>query len=308
MLIPIAAANALGGRALLYYLIPYCAMSLGAFARRRRARARARRAGDARQPRRASAGSGRSSASRCATFMLGFLGFPLTGGFIGKFYAFAAAYQHGWWWLIVVGVVGTIVSAAYYLAVVRAMFLRDARRAPARAGRRLAAARPAALARRRRALPRVTVGSFFAVQPLIDVAQRGGRRPRRSRAQSSHGLTPRRRHLLQSRRASQASPGAGRRAGAGTARRRRVTLIAKTPRQATSDETASGGTPWIAPLRTAHESDEQRRRRRPRGAPAAPRRRRRGGRGSRRTPRSPQTAANGTAPSSASNASAVRAT
>src|SRR5438105_3321117 len=31
MLIPIAAANALGGRALLYYLIPYCAMSLGAF-------------------------------------------------------------------------------------------------------------------------------------------------------------------------------------------------------------------------------------------------------------------------------------
>src|SRR5205814_6133961 len=32
MLIPIAAANALGGRALLYYLIPYCAMSLGAFA------------------------------------------------------------------------------------------------------------------------------------------------------------------------------------------------------------------------------------------------------------------------------------
>src|SRR4029077_8728777 len=59
------------------------------------------------------------------TFMLGFLGFPLTGGFIGKFYAFAAAYRHGWWWLIVVGVAGTIVSAAYYLAVVRSMFLRD---------------------------------------------------------------------------------------------------------------------------------------------------------------------------------------
>src|SRR5437588_12031242 len=59
-------------------------------------------------------------------FMLGFLGFPLTGGFVGKFYAFAAAYRHGWWWLIVAGVAGTIVSAAYYLAVVRAMFFRDA--------------------------------------------------------------------------------------------------------------------------------------------------------------------------------------
>src|SRR5207253_8323869 len=32
MLIPIAANNALGGRALLYYLIPYSAMSVGAFA------------------------------------------------------------------------------------------------------------------------------------------------------------------------------------------------------------------------------------------------------------------------------------
>src|SRR5206468_5410381 len=32
MLIAIAAANQLGGRALLYYLIPYSAMSLGAFA------------------------------------------------------------------------------------------------------------------------------------------------------------------------------------------------------------------------------------------------------------------------------------
>ena len=58
-------------------------------------------------------------------FMLGFLGFPLTGGFWGKIYVFAAAYDRGWWWLIVVGVVATMVSADYYLAVVRAMFLRD---------------------------------------------------------------------------------------------------------------------------------------------------------------------------------------
>jgi NADH-quinone oxidoreductase subunit N len=102
--------------------------------------------------------------------MLGFLGFPLTGGFVGKFYAFAAAYRHGWWWLIVVGVAGTIVSAAYYLAVVRAMFFRDSaelqlqpaggsppRDLPLQAGVAICLA--------------VTVGSFFAVQPLIDVAR-----------------------------------------------------------------------------------------------------------------------------------------
>ena len=113
-------------------------------------------------------------------FMLGFLGFPLTGGFSGKIYVFAAAYEPGWWWLIVVGVVGTMVSAAYYLAVVRAMFLRDSAElqlAPAGGspprdpGARSA---PSALCLV------VTVGSFFFVQPLIDVARLGRRRRCRS--------------------------------------------------------------------------------------------------------------------------------
>ena len=103
-------------------------------------------------------------------FMLGFLGFPLTGGFVGKFYVFAAAYEHGWWWLIVVGVVATIVSAAYYLAVVRAMYFRES------AELQLAPAggsppRDLLLASGVGACLVVTIGSFFAVQPLIDVAQ-----------------------------------------------------------------------------------------------------------------------------------------
>jgi NADH:ubiquinone oxidoreductase subunit 2 (subunit N) len=29
------------------------------------------------------------------------MGMPFTGGLIGKFYAFAAAYEAGWWWPIV---------------------------------------------------------------------------------------------------------------------------------------------------------------------------------------------------------------
>ena len=87
-------------------------------------------------------------------FMLGLAGFPLTGGFVGKFYVFSAAYEAGWWWLVVVGVVATAVSLSYYLRVVRAMYMRPdpARRTPGlrRGGRRLAAARPAARGRRRR--------------------------------------------------------------------------------------------------------------------------------------------------------------
>ena len=102
-------------------------------------------------------------------FMLGFLGFPLTGGFIGKFYVFAAAYDHGFWWLIVAGVIATMISAYYYLGIVRAMYFRDA------AELQLAPAggsppRELLLGARRRDLLAVTVGSFFAVQPLIDVA------------------------------------------------------------------------------------------------------------------------------------------
>ena len=57
-------------------------------------------------------------------FMLGFAGFPLTGGFIGKFYVFAAAYEHGSTWLVIVGVLATLVSLYYYLGLVRAMFMR----------------------------------------------------------------------------------------------------------------------------------------------------------------------------------------
>jgi NADH-quinone oxidoreductase subunit N len=103
-------------------------------------------------------------------FMLGMLGFPLTGGFIGKFYVFAAAYDSGFWWLIIAGVVATMISAYYYLGIVRAMYFRDAAElqlAPAGGSPPrdllLTTAVLAALV--------VTVGSFFAVQPLIDVAR-----------------------------------------------------------------------------------------------------------------------------------------
>jgi NADH-quinone oxidoreductase subunit N len=173
MLIPIAAANALGGRALIYYLIPYCAMSLGAFAV---LAARERELGtQVTLDNLAGFGWERPFLGVSMwVFMLGFLGFPLTGGFIGKFYAFAAAYRHGWWWLIVVGVLGTVVSAAYYLAVVRSMFMRD--------GRELQLAPAGGSPPRDRALGAgvavclvITVGSFFVVQPLIDFAQAAAR-------------------------------------------------------------------------------------------------------------------------------------
>ena len=169
MLIPIAANNALGVRALLYYLIPYCATSVGAFA------VVAARERELRQPvtldNLAGMGWERPFLGVAMwVFMLGFAGFPLTGGFVGKFYAFASAYDRGWVWLMLVGIAATLVSLYYYLGVVRAMYFRtsaELQLAPAGGSppRELALQIGVALALV------VTVGSFFAVQPLIDLAR-----------------------------------------------------------------------------------------------------------------------------------------
>ena len=58
-------------------------------------------------------------------FMLGFMGMPLTGGLLGKFYVFSAAYESDLWWLIVAGVIATAISLYYYLGVVRALYMRS---------------------------------------------------------------------------------------------------------------------------------------------------------------------------------------
>jgi NADH-quinone oxidoreductase subunit N len=169
MLIPISANSALGGRALLYYLVPYGAMSLGSFAI---VAARERELGTpVTFENLAGFGWERPMLGLAMwTFMLGFAGFPLTGGFIGKFYAFAAAYEHGWTWLVVVGVVATLVSLYYYLGVVRAMFMRrpdELQLAPVGGS----PPRDGLLQASVLACLVVTVGSFFAVQPLIDLAK-----------------------------------------------------------------------------------------------------------------------------------------
>jgi NADH-quinone oxidoreductase subunit N len=170
MLIPVAVATDLGAQALVFYLIPYSAMSIGAFAV---VAARERELG---APVTFSnlAGFGWERplyGVAMWTFMLGFIGFPLTGGFVAKFYVFAAAYDRGWWWMVVIGVVASMVSAAYYLAVVRAMFMRDSvelQLAPAGGS----PPRDLALGTAVVACLAVTVVSFFAVRPLIDVAEK----------------------------------------------------------------------------------------------------------------------------------------
>ena len=170
LLIGVAAASELGTKALLYYLIPYAAMSLGSFAvvaARERELDRAVTLDDL-------AGMGWERpflGLAMAVFMFGSIGLPPAGLFLGKFYVFAAAYEHGWTWLVIVGVAATAVSVYYYLGVIRALYMRSgaelqllpAGGSPPRE-LLLQASVAASLA--------VTIGSFFAVQPLIDLAEK----------------------------------------------------------------------------------------------------------------------------------------
>jgi NADH-quinone oxidoreductase subunit N len=170
MLIAVAANSELGGRALLYYLIPYGAMSVGAFAVVA-ARERELRVSVTLDNLGGMGWERPFLGAAMWVFMLGAMGMPLTGGLLGKFYVFSAAYEAGLWWLIVAGVIATAISLYYYLGVIRALYLRPG-----------AELRPVVVAGG--SPPRdpllqgavflslvVTVGSFFFVQPLIDLAR-----------------------------------------------------------------------------------------------------------------------------------------
>lgn len=61
-----------------------------------------------------------------AVFLISLTGLPPTGGFVGKFYVFAAAINAGLAWLAVVGVLTSVVSAYVYLRIVVHMYMREA--------------------------------------------------------------------------------------------------------------------------------------------------------------------------------------
>jgi NADH-quinone oxidoreductase subunit N len=56
--------------------------------------------------------------------MLSLAGIPATAGFVGKFYLISATVDNGYTWLGIVIVVGSMISLAYYLRVIAAMWMR----------------------------------------------------------------------------------------------------------------------------------------------------------------------------------------
>lgn len=108
----------------IFYLLTYAVMNIGAFA----VVQMIGQAGDRRNEVEDYNGIGFQSpilAFSLSLFMLSLLGMPLTAGFIGKILVFRSALDQGYYELVVIGVLNTAISAYYYLRLIIVMFFRE---------------------------------------------------------------------------------------------------------------------------------------------------------------------------------------
>ena len=124
ILVAFAAASEIGVAAVLFYLAAYAAMTLGAFLI-------VAHVGGTNEQRLniedyAGLGTKHPWIAACfALFLFSLLGLPVTGGFLGKLYAFQAALDQRIVWLVVIAAVNSVVGAYYYLKVVVAMYFHE---------------------------------------------------------------------------------------------------------------------------------------------------------------------------------------
>ncbi len=124
ILVGMTASPRLASEAVLFYIVAYAAVNLGAFG------ALAALAKNGREPLTltdlAGLGKRRPFVAACLTvFLISLAGVPVSAGFVGKFQLFRAAVYAGQTRLAIVAVVLSVVSAYYYLHVVVAMYMRD---------------------------------------------------------------------------------------------------------------------------------------------------------------------------------------
>jgi NADH-quinone oxidoreductase subunit N len=124
LLIAIVVGEEWGGAPLLFYLLAYTLMTLGAFA----VVTALAEPGNPRESYADFAGLGFKRpflAMAMSVFMLSLAGFPPLAGFTGKFYVFRAAVLSGHTVLAVIGVLNSLLSVAYYLRVIVAMYMQE---------------------------------------------------------------------------------------------------------------------------------------------------------------------------------------
>ena len=113
-----------GVAAVLYYLLAYALVKLGAFT----VVSHMGGAGEKRLDLNDYAGLGQRqpvAAAALSLYLLSLLGLPVTAGFLGKFYIFKAAIHSNLIWLAVLMAINSVIGAYYYLRLIVIMYMRD---------------------------------------------------------------------------------------------------------------------------------------------------------------------------------------
>ncbi len=122
VMVAFLAAGELGIPSIMYYMLTYTFMNIGAFAIITVLGGR----GEQRVRIQDYKGLGYSNpyaAVAMSLFLFSLAGIPPTGGFMGKFYIFSAAIKEGFIGLAIIGVINSVVSVYYYLRVTIAMYM-----------------------------------------------------------------------------------------------------------------------------------------------------------------------------------------
>lgn len=122
-LIAIVAANSLGTASMLFYMLAYIFMNLGAFA----VVIVLGRKGEENLMIEDYNGLGYKHpllAITMSIFMFSLAGIPPLAGFVGKFYIFSAAIKSGYVILAVIGVINSVIAVYFYLRVTVAMYMK----------------------------------------------------------------------------------------------------------------------------------------------------------------------------------------
>lgn len=125
VLVGLAAGNPTGTTGILFYMLSYTFMNIGAFA----VIVLVGRKGESNINVQDFAGFGFKHpvlAAAMSIFLFSLAGMPPTAGFIGKFYLFSGAIEKGYVWLAIIGVLNSAASVYYYLRVMVFMYMKDA--------------------------------------------------------------------------------------------------------------------------------------------------------------------------------------
>lgn len=133
LLVGLTAANVEGARGILFYLLAYAFMNLGALTVVQLVGRKDEQAVAIEDY----AGLGYKSpglALVLSVFLVSLAGIPLTGGFTGKLFLFAAAIQREMYGLVVIAVIASAIGIYYYLRVLVLMYMREPGEAQADVG------------------------------------------------------------------------------------------------------------------------------------------------------------------------------